>query len=187
MKRIILVRHGALQREPHILVGQKDLSLSPLGRAQMQALAQSWPDSLWQEIVCVFTSDLSRCVESARILLRDHPELPLRSEPALREISLGQWEGLSKQAIERQWPGGHLMRGLDLAAFVPPNGESFRALKRRSLCCLERLRARYPKGTLCLVTHAGIIRVLLAAQRKLSLKQILRIPVEYASWTTLAI
>ncbi len=181
------MRHGALQRDRHILVGQKDLPLSSLGRAQMQALAQSWPDCLWQEIVCVFTSDLSRCVESAQILLRNHPDLLLRREPALREISLGQWEGLDKHAIQSQWPGGYLMRGLDLETFVPPNGESFRALKRRSLSCLKRLRALYPEGTLCLLTHAGIIRVLLAVQRKLPLDQILRIPVEYASWTVLAI
>ena len=47
----------------------------------------------------------------------------------------------------------------DLADFRPPGGESFRDLQQRVLPQIARI-AEETAGTACIVTHAGVIRVL---------------------------
>ena len=184
MKRgLWLLRHGALAPDPERrLVGAQDLPMSDEGRAQIRALAQTFLPEILPDLRAVLTSDLERCRETAAILLADcGANLPLHVEPGLREICLGRWEGLNREAIRRKWPGAFEARGLDLAAFVPPEGESFRMVERRALHALARRRDRHPEGTLLVVTHAGVMRALLARYWGLPLSRVWPIPQNYAA------
>ena len=179
MKRgIWLLRHGALAPDPQRrLVGARDLPLSDAGRAQVRELARDFLPEILPDLRAVVCSDLERCRETAAILLAGSgADIPLRVEPDFREIGLGQWEGLNREAIRRRWPGAFEARGLDMAAFVPPGGESFRMAERRALHALARLRARHPEGALLVVTHAGVMRALLARYWGLPLARVWAIP-----------
>lgn len=177
-----LVRHGALPQDPaRRLVGAWDLPMSDEGRAQIRALARDFMPGLAPGLAAVACSDLSRCRETAALLLDACPEKPpLAVDPGFREISLGRWEGLNREAIRRLWPGAHEARGRDMAGFVPPGGESFRMVEHRALEALFRLRTRHPEGLLLVVTHAGVMRALLSRYWGLPLERVWHIPREYA-------
>jgi probable phosphoglycerate mutase len=177
-----LMRHGALPPNPERrFVGQGDIALSETGRRQ----ARSWRRRLADiPFAAIVSSDLSRCVESAR-LIRGQRELPLVLEPALREISLGAWEGLTPDEVEQRFPGAYAERGRDMARFRPEGGESFADVASRVLPAFGRLAVRYPGQPVLMVGHAGSNRVLLAHRLALPLQKLLDIPQPYACCTVL--
>lgn len=134
-----------------------------------------------RHIIC---SDLGRCRESAllvqEVFRAQGHAIDIFPDAGLREISLGQWEGLTVAEVEARWPGSHAARGADMAGFVPPQGESFAAVQARALACVERWQARYPDGCLLLVSHAGVLRTLLCHWLALPLAEVMRVPQHYA-------
>ncbi len=98
----------------------------------------------------VWSSPLRRCAELAAAL---HPQ-PLLDQ-ALAEMNFGEWEGRRWDDIPRQeidaWAA-------DVAGYVVPGGESALDLQQRALNFVSGLTV--PEAVL--VTHAGVIRVLMA-------------------------
>lgn len=166
-----LVRHGAVAPEtPWRFLGQRDLPLSPESFAQ----AASWRDPLkdipFSRILC---SDLARCRDTAAELLRGSDK-KAEAAPSLREIDLGAWDGLSKDEVRDRYPGLYEQRGADMAGFRPPNGESFQDLRERALSFLRPVLA-VTSGHVLLVTHAGVIRVLLCHCLGMPLENLFRL------------
>lgn len=151
-----LLRHGATApEEPWRFLGQRDLPLSDLGRSQ----ARWWRGRLADvPFVVACCSDLARCRETAEIVLQGRSPA-LQVLPGLREIGLGQWDGLSKDEVRARFPGQYEARGADLAHYRPAGGESFADLQARAWAALEPFLAG--PGPLLVVAHAGVIRVLL--------------------------
>lgn len=150
------------------------------GAASLPEPAPALPH-LPRRIIC---SDLDRCRESAALVQdvfqsRGH-RLEIIPDAGLREISLGLWEGLTKAGVEARWPGGLAARGADMARFAPPEGESFATVQARALACVRRWQARCPGECLLLVSHAGVLRTLLAHWLALPLTDVMRIPQHYA-------
>jgi len=159
MSTLYLIRHGAIAADSahHRFIGRLDIPLAPLGREQMQRLAAQ---PRLQSIGQVLSSPLGRCRESADILTAAIGCGPARIVADLAEIDLGLWEGLSKSEVETRFPGQFAARGKDLAGFRPEGGESFADLQQRCWPVLEQA-ADCTIEHVALVTHAGVIRVLL--------------------------
>lgn len=114
----------------------------------------------------LYSSPLRRCRELAECL---HPA-PI-FDARLQEMHFGAWEGLSWDEIGAEalaaWAA-------DVAGFVPPAGESGLAVQGRALDCLRMMTDG--GGEVVVVTHAGVMRALLAhwlglpAQRWLELR-----------------
>jgi probable phosphoglycerate mutase len=152
---IFLLRHGETAGDGRRrFIGQADLPLSPEGRRQALAWRRWFAG---QRLVGIYASDLRRSQETARMVAGRGPAPEVL--PALREIHLGQWEGLEMEAVRRQCPEDFQRRGADLAGFRPPGGESFGDLQARVWPAFQGLAARNP-GDLLIVAHAGVIRVL---------------------------
>lgn len=182
MSGIWLVRHGMLPPNPERrMVGARDIPLSSEGREQIRLLARQFMPAVQDSLGAVICSDLDRCRETAAILMDALPQgrPPLHVEPGLREIDLGLWQGMTKAEIERAWPGAYAARGLDMANFCPPQGESFMQAQGRALAAVARWRRHYPGATLLMVSHAGILGSLLAHYLALPLRDVLRIPQYY--------
>ena len=157
LRRVYLLRHGHVEtggRKRYI--GRTDLPLSPRGVDQSQHLARDLADSGADRIV---SSDLGRALQTARIIAAKL-NLAVETEPALREIDLGAWEGRAMSDVRREDPEAYRRRGADLAGFRPPGGESFEDLVRRVVPAFERILAASP-GVSIIVAHAGVNRVLL--------------------------
>src|SRR6185312_4940961 len=88
--RLVVVRHGATANNLAAqFTGQSDVPLSALGEQQALALAASMTNERFDALI---SSDLQR----ARATLTPLAELlaqPVRLDVALREISVGIWEG----------------------------------------------------------------------------------------------
>jgi len=156
--KIYLVRHGEAEGSEGLAVGHLDLPLSAPGARNVEALAASWQGPPPGRI---FSSDLRRAAESARILATRFGRSPV-TDPRLREVSFGEWDGRSWDEIydrDRQRYDAWTERWWDLA---PPGGESFADLEARVLAWFRELKE---EETVLAVAHGGSIRALLAGLR----------------------
>lgn len=139
-----LIRHSRPLIEPAICYGRLDVAAADIEHTA-QRLRLALPPGL-----PVWTSPLQRCRLLAGLL---HP-LPI-SDQRLAEMNFGAWEGCSWDKVPRQeidaWAA-------DVLDYVPPGGESARHVQRRALDCIAGLAV--PEAVI--VTHAGVIRMLLA-------------------------
>jgi probable phosphoglycerate mutase len=155
---IFLLRHGAIESpgaEKHF-IGQLDLPLEDIGRDQAHWWASSFSDIRLEEI---YSSDLSRCLETAQII-GDRCTLEPKALADLREISLGAWEGYAFDKIKALYPEEFIYRGDHIFDHRPPGGECFRDLQARVWPIFHEIMHRHT-GRVLIVTHAGVIRVLI--------------------------
>lgn len=183
MRTIYLVRHG----KPEFAGGEKrcigrtDLPLSEEGKLQIQALSGQFERS---DIERIYTSPLRRCVESAYILSgvlsQGQDLIPVEVVDGMEEIDMGVWENLTFAEIREAYPAGYEKRGLNMADFAPPGGESFSDCQKRALKVFETIR-KSSRGNVILMGHAGFNRTLICSKEGKRLRDLLSIPQEYGS------
>ncbi len=101
MGRILLVRHGQSEWNAEgRWQGQADIPLSELGRRQARAAVASLGT-----FDVVASSTLARAAETAHIVTSELGIGPIIPIPELIERSAGEWSGLTRDDIEREWPG----------------------------------------------------------------------------------
>lgn len=101
MPRILLVRHGQSEWNAEgRWQGQADVALSNLGRAQAHAAAAKLGS-----FDVIASSTLMRAAETAYIVSTELGIGPIMPIPDLIERNAGEWSGLTKDDIEREWPG----------------------------------------------------------------------------------
>ena len=177
MTLLYLLRHGAIDwPEPDCFIGQTDAPLSPEGRLQ----ANAWRKELQNaKFKAVWSSDLRRAAETAGIIFSGRAA-GVRTCRELREIRLGEWEGRPRSRLRESRPDLWRARGDDLAGFRPLGGESFRDLQERVVPQIARIVAE-TQGIVCMVTHAGVIRVLICRMLQMPLSNLFRIRLDYGS------
>ena len=181
--RILLLRHGRIpQSEPRRFVGQRDLPLDEVGRAQAEGVRAYLAPI---PVARVVSSDLCRARETAEIVMAGQgPEI--EREPRLREICLGRWEGLSSGEVRGSFPGEYEARGRDMARFRPQGGESFEDLAARAWPAFEALAAA-TRGVTLVVAHAGVNRVILCRLLGLPLEHLFRLGQDYCCLNLIAL
>ncbi|MGB4075048.1 alpha-ribazole phosphatase family protein [Pseudomonas sp.] len=168
-----LLRHGETELGGG-LRGSLDDALTATGWAQLRAAVAD--GSRWDRVV---SSPLQRCARFAEELAAQH-DLPLSLEPDLQELHFGAWEGCntaelmqtSAEDLGRFWS--------DPYGFTPPEGEPLLAFEARVLGAVQRLQALHAGERLLLVTHGGVIRLLLARARGLPRNDLLQVQVAHA-------
>jgi alpha-ribazole phosphatase len=157
--RLLLLRHGAVQSDAggRRYIGQTDVPLNEAGLRQ----ADRWADYFAGTAAPadIFCSDLDRCAQTARKIAARCGLEPM-PVPELREIDLGSWEGQRFDTIKARFPQAFQQRGEQIADHRPPGGESFRDLQRRVWPVFASLTQGL-QGSRLIVTHAGVIRVLI--------------------------
>lgn len=180
MRNLYFVRHGKPEFPggKKCCIGWTDLSLSEEGRSQIAELKKQFENEAIEKI---YTSPLKRCVESARILseLLSGGQIPVEIVEDMKEIGMGEWEGLPFSEIREKYPEEYEERGKDLAYFRPQGGESFVMCQKRAVRVFERI-SRETRGNVILMAHAGFNRTLISYLENRKLKNILEIPQEYA-------
>ncbi|MBE0583807.1 MAG: histidine phosphatase family protein [Desulfofustis sp.] len=180
---IYLIRHGEIpQSTPRRFIGQRDLPLTDRGKEQIARLAPILASRFVDRVVC---SPLGRCLDSARIIclrLGCRPDV----QPALKEVSLGGWEGLRVSDVRARYPGAYEARGLDVAGFRPSEGESFADLQHRVWPVFETIAAQTETAT-AVVAHAGVNRVILCTILGMPLANLFRIDQGYGCLNTIEV
>lgn len=167
-----LMRHGAIRgHETRRYVGQSDVALDRLGRDQ----AECWKKRLsGTSFTSVYSSDLSRAAETARIVAGMEP----CTVPELRELDTGQWEGVSVERIRKAHPEEFEARGRDVAGFRIPGGESFEDLARRAFPAFGDI-LEGSQGDVLVVAHSGVNRVVICRLLGMPLEHMFRFGQDY--------
>jgi broad specificity phosphatase PhoE len=151
--QILIVRHGETDwNRDRRFQGHADPPLNDAGREQARALA----DELARErIDFVYTSDLVRARETAEIVAtRLGADVVALSE--LREIDVGEWEGLTWPQIEERCPEGALT--WHQHGYGWKSGETYDQLGDRVIAALRRIAADHPAQTVLVIGHGGTVR-----------------------------
>lgn len=161
--RIVLVRHGQTEynREGRWQGVGSDIPLNAAGRAEAARVAEALVDRFDGTLAALYTSDLARARETARIIGERLGLSPV-DEPALRELSHGRWEGLTHAEVEARWPDEHAEYQADPYDVRRGGGDSYRDLEARLWPGLERLAARHGGERIVCVSHGGPIRLALS-------------------------
>ncbi|NKB35138.1 MAG: histidine phosphatase family protein [Pseudomonadales bacterium] len=157
------IRHG----EPHggdILRGRVDPELTELGWAQMQKATglsdQHIPSSItpaWSEII---SSPLKRCRHFAEQVAAN-VDVPIKVEEQWQEIDYGDWDGMLVSEWRKVAADQFKAFREDLSALAPPNGENYLTFKDRVLSAWSELAKKEDGSQLLVVTHGGVLRVVL--------------------------
>src|SRR4051812_42560981 len=99
--------------------GPLDSPLTRRGRGQAAQLGRALATVLGDRSTPLHVSPLGRAQETAAIVSCHIPSVgPALSEPHLREVSTGSWDGLTHQDIDAGWPGAWMAR--------PPSSKAVR-------------------------------------------------------------
>ena len=163
--RLVLIRHGetAWNAEGR-LQGQEDVPLNPRGRDQAAGAGRALAKWLAREAdaparYAFVSSPLGRArdtMELARAAM-GLAATDYTLDPALLELSFGDWQGLTWPEVEARDPVGAAAREADKWRFTPPGGESYATLAGR----IGRWAADLEQDTVA-VAHGGVARALFA-------------------------
>lgn len=159
---LLLVRHATTTwHVERRLQGRTDVPLTPFGEEQARRLRTTFADVALDSVI---TSDLTRTVETARLMGFSQPT----RDPAWAEGDFGDWTGRAIDEVGEQYDLWRLGR------FDPPGGEPLSVLAHRVLDAA----GRFTSGTHLVVTHGGVIRMLV--ERLLGVDLAVIAPVECA-------
>lgn len=174
-RKIYLARHGEIVTDGHrCFIGQVDLPLSDAGKKQAARLRD---ELAGVEFSGIFCSDLERSVSTAHIICEKHKLGPVARKD-LREISLGAWEGLAFDEVQRRYPGEFEKRGSDIIHYQLPGGESFAQCAYRVLLALDDIVNRAEGNTL-IVGHAGVNRIIICRALGMPFENLFRITQDF--------
>jgi probable phosphoglycerate mutase len=172
---IYLLRHGEIEDARDRFIGQSDIPLTAGGRLQAEKWAQCFREA-GVNFDAIFSSDLSRCLETARIIC---PGRSINARKELREINMGLWEGIKRAELKKNQPEIWKARG-ENPGHRPPEGESFADLLRRAAPLLDEILSDKKSGHTLVVTHAGVIRVALCHILNIPLQKLFSIGIDYS-------
>jgi len=158
--RLLLIRHGAtvLSAEDRF-AGSTDVALSDEGRGQARALGERLAG---EKIAAVYASPMQRTVETSTLATTAHGLTPI-TDPGLREISHGRWEGLTRKEVEQRFGTEYATWELDPFTFAPEGGEAGIAVMARALPVVRNIVERHAGTTVAVVSHKATIRLVLAS------------------------
>ena len=113
-----------------------------------------------RKFVAFYSSDLKRAFETADIVGRLIDQKP-EPETSLREIFLGEWEGLTTAEIAERFPQAWAAWVEEPDWDVVPGGEGAAAFDTRVANAIDAIVQRHPHGDVLIVTHGGVIQVAL--------------------------
>jgi broad specificity phosphatase PhoE len=155
---LLLVRHGqSTWNHERRIQGQLDPPLSEEGRRQAMRLGRRLAGRRFSGL---YSSDLQRAAETSRLV---GEALGIAPTPMaeLREIYLGDWEGLKTDELALRFPEAWASWTEEPDWDLVPGGEGSAAFEKRVTAVLDSLFALHQEGDVLVVTHGGVIQIAL--------------------------
>jgi broad specificity phosphatase PhoE len=153
-----LIRHGqSTWNREHRIQGQLDPPLSDEGRRQAERVGQRIAG---RHLAGFYSSDLKRAFETAQAI---EAATGLQAEPmaGLREIFLGEWEGLRTDDLAQRFPEAWASWTDEPDWDLVPGGEGAALFETRVAAALDEILSRHAQGDVVVVTHGGVIQIAL--------------------------
>ena len=177
---LVLLRHATTAATGTRLGGWKPgVHLDAGGRAAASACARRLARL---PVTAVYSSPLERTRETAAVVARTHG-LRVRVDRDLGEVEYGDWTDRPLSRLRRLSAWRVVQRTPSRMAF--PGGGTIRGAQARAVDATERLAAAHPGGTLVLVSHADVIKAVVAHHLGMGLDLFQRLVVSPASSTVL--
>jgi broad specificity phosphatase PhoE len=145
--RILVVRHGQSEwNADGRWQGQENPPLTELGQQQAVHAAQAVG-----AVDAVYASPLDRAATTAHLIAEMLGIGPVVLLGGLMERHAGEWQGLTRDQIDRAFPG-YLEAGQR-----PPGWEDDDLVEARVMDALDSIAAEHPGGHVLAVAHAGVI------------------------------
>ncbi|WP_282358137.1 alpha-ribazole phosphatase family protein [Pseudomonas sp. PS01303] len=178
--RLDLLRHGETELGGG-LRGSLDDALTEKGWTQMRAaVIEGGP---WDRLV---SSPLQRCARFAAEL-GEQLNLPVQLDKDLQELHFGAWEGQSAAALMETDADALGLFWADPYSFTPPQGEPVSDFSTRVLAAVARLHTAHVGERILLISHGGVMRLLLAHARGLPREQLLNVEVGHGALFALTV
>lgn len=184
MATVILVRHGRTSANATgTLAGRlPGVRLDEVGEAQAARTAERISVV---PLAAVVSSPLERCRQTARLLVKGHPDPPrVSTDKGITECDYGDWQGrlLKELAREKLW--ATVQSQPSAATF--PGGESLAAMQARAVAAVRRRDAAVEEAhggsaVWVAVTHGDIVKSVLADALGMHLDLFQRLAVDPAS------
>ena len=183
MAIIILVRHGENDWvKKHRLAGWiPRIHLNKKGRRQAQEAADRLAHL---PVAAVYSSPVARCVQTARYIAQAH-QLDLIQLENVGEVRYGAWEGKKIKKLAKK-PLWHTVQHFP-SRLRFPRGEALREVQFRAIQALERLNEQHDKEIIVVVSHADVIKLVLAHYLGVHIDLFQRIAIAPASVSVLAL
>lgn len=182
MTQILLIRHAVndFVKTGRLAGWTPEVHLNEEGKAQAEALGKRLADV---PIKHLYASPLERTMETAQAICQHHPDLQIKVSQELGEVRYGDWEGKSIASLQsrKMW---HVVQEYPSRAYFP-NGETMRGVQIRAVNAVEEIAAAHPRELVVIVSHADLIKMILAHFLGMHLDNFQRIVVSPASINSL--
>lgn len=180
MPTLFLVRHGETDwNRSGQIMGEQPVPLNRNGEAQANRLASFLKS---RSIRVVYSSPVARALQTAEILA-SVLQVPITADRGLTEISVGEWEGRFWKDLTDDFARQQFYTSPEVAR--PPGGETLREVQARAVAAVERACTREGADRLLFVSHADVVRTILAHYLRLDLKTVRQMRIDHASLTAL--
>ena len=155
---LILIRHGETEwNKQQRMQGHLNSNLSKLGQSQINSLGKWMKNIPFDHIYC---SDSPRARFTAEAITQFSGN-DLKIDKRLREKNLGVFEGLTSEEAMKLYPEVFRLFKTAGSQYVIDEGESTQQLLDRALEAIEVIRHRHHQKRVLLITHGGVVRVLI--------------------------
>ncbi len=177
---IELLRHGELEGAD-IFRGSTDDQLTDNGWQQMVSTIDGKDG--WDIII---TSPLSSCREFAEVIAQEDG-VDLEINKQFKEIDFGEWEDKTPNQIIKE--NASLLEAWwqSPTQITPPAGEDFYDFRARVLKAYKEILREYKGKRILLVTHSGVIRVILMNILGMQDDRLFSLNIDYASFSKIQI
>ena len=181
---ILLIRHGETDwNRIGRFQGRTEVGLNQKGREQASALALALKD---EPLEAIYSSPLTRSMETARIIKAYHPSTPLLEEKGLLEMDLGDFDGMEAQQWSAQYPDFRKAWQKAPSSVTMPGGENLHQVQARAIDALDRITQLYPPATTLLIcSHNYVNRTILCYAMEIPLDRFRELRQETAALNVL--
>jgi probable phosphoglycerate mutase len=157
---LYFLRHGQTSASrANVFCGALDPLLTAEGQAMAEAFAAAYKKLPWAAIYC---SPMQRTRATAKPIC-DAVGIEPQPRDGLKEINYGKWEGLSTEAINRDFHDDYIRWTADPAWYPPTGGEPAVAIAHRVLQVIDEIKQRHKDGNVLIVSHKATIRISLCS------------------------
>ena len=159
MTQIYLIRHGEAEGNIYRRCqGHHEGRITAKGLRQVDALAERLKDIHFDAL---YSSDRKRTIRTAKAVTMYH-DVPLQTEPRLRELNMGPWEDVPFGNLMYEYPEQMRAFNDDPDRWYVEGAETFGQLQVRIRSILTELAEKHDGQTIACCTHGLAIRSFLS-------------------------
>lgn len=158
--RFYLIRHGETDwNKGGRYQGWTNIELNENGREQAKLLGKRFA---YLPLDAIYVSPLNRAIATAEPIAKAKGLTPI-VDKHFKEINFGEWEGHTIQELSEKYGKAYTDFFDDPFSYPMPGEGSFQNVMKRAVAGFEELEKRHKGENIAIVSHGGLLRVMLVA------------------------